>query len=299
MNYKQAAEFIIQRRRAELDAAAALFSDALLASPALYETEQALRGLILTEAKTGKTDKTQKTALECRKKTILKQLGLTDKVLNPPPFCKKCGDTAVLKDGYCTCVKAQHLNDKQNLEIPCTAFSKINYTLFDAIHRARNQTIYADIQKICEKYPGNKRKITIIFGGVGTGKTLLAGCAVTAFIERGFTAAAVTAFGFVARALKYHTTFDNEKFSHLQPLLDSDLLVIDDLGTESVLKNITYEYLLNILNERVNSGKLTFITTNLSREGILDRYGERIYSRLFDKELAYTNILNGKDLRGV
>jgi DNA replication protein DnaC len=108
---------------------------------------------------------------------------------------------------------------------------------------------------------------------------------------------AVTAFGFNNCVLKYHTTFDEQKLTHMEPLLDADLLVIDDLGTESILKNVTHEYLYVVLNERMNSKKLTVVTSNLSREGIRERYGERIYSRLFDKNLGYADILGGTDLR--
>ena len=36
--------------------------------------------------------------------------------------------------------------------------------------------------------------------------------------------------------LKYHTTFDDNKQELLTHLIDSDLLVIDDLGTEPILK---------------------------------------------------------------
>jgi len=297
MNFRQATETIVQQRKAELDAAAAVFDGALRQTPALLEVETALRALLLGEAKGKAVDLPRKTALAASKSSILKSIGLTEKILNPPPRCKKCGDTGHFKGDFCVCVKALTLNDKKNLEIPVRSFSEINYSLFDEQHRARNQAVYADVETVCEKYPLNKRRMITLLGNTGTGKTLLAGCAADKLLQRGFAVAAVTAFGFVNRALKYHTAFDGEKFSYLEPLLESDLLVIDDLGNESILKNVTMEYLYTVLNERLNAGKLTFITSNLSRDGILTRYGERIYSRLFDKSLGYTNTLGGKDLR--
>ncbi|MCL2797084.1 MAG: ATP-binding protein [Firmicutes bacterium] len=310
MTFKQAAEFIVERRKAELDAAAAIFYDALKQNPQLLSVETELRALALAEAKkgcrvtwspdnlgNGAVDTACNAELEIKKRALLKRFGLTDKTLSPPPRCFKCGDTARVNGDYCTCVKALALNDKQNLEIPYTSFSKIDYTRFEEAHRARNVAVYADVQKICEKYPGNKRRVIVIMGGTGTGKTLLAGCAADTFLKRGFAVAAVTAFGFVNRALKYHTTFDEQKLSHLEPLLDSDLLIIDDLGTESVLKNVTHEYLYSVLGERLNAGRLTLITSNTSQDGILSRYGDRIYSRLFDKELSYATTLGGRDLR--
>ena len=116
-------------------------------------------------------------------------------------------------------------------------------------------------------------------------------------LERGMSVMAVTAFAANDRFLKYHTTFDENKSAYLDTMLDCALLVIDDLGTESILKNVTLEYLYQLVNERNTRGKLTLITTNLFPDNILSRYGERIYSRLFDKSLSFTAYLTGKDIR--
>ena len=108
---------------------------------------------------------------------------------------------------------------------------------------------------------------------------------------------ALTAFAANNRFLKYHTTFNEDKSGWLDPMLDCSFLIIDDLGTESILKNVTLEYFYQIINERNTSGKLTLITTNLGHDDILARYGERIYSRLFDKSLSFAYSIKGKDIR--
>ena len=97
--------------------------------------------------------------------------------------------------------------------------------------------------------------------------------------------------------LKYHTSFDANKHIHISPLLDSEFLFIDDLGTEPILKNVTQNYLYLILSERERHNKPTIITTNLMPENILDRYGERIYSRIANKSSSLLVHLTGKDLR--
>ena len=297
MTFNKAAESIIEQRSAKLAAAEALFLNALKQSPELLRVETALRALSLADALGKPSDTHRKAELEAQKRTLLDEMGLTDKALHPKPACRKCGDTARTSSGYCDCVKSLAINDKKNLEIPLHSFQESAFEKMDEAHRERNQAVYDDVQKICARYPDNTRRVITIFGSTGTGKTWLAGCVCNAMLTRGFAVTAVTAFGIVNRALKYHTTFDHDKYVHLEPLLESDLLVIDDLGNESVLKNITHEYLYIILSERLNAGRLTLITTNLTQEGLLARYGERIYSRLFDKRLGYANILNGKDLR--
>ena len=97
--------------------------------------------------------------------------------------------------------------------------------------------------------------------------------------------------------LKFHTTFGADKQAQLVPLLESDFLFIDDLGTEPIINNVTLNYLFLVLAERDRFEKPVIITTNLSPENILDRYGERIYSRLSSKLTSANFYIEGKDLR--
>ena len=65
-------------------------------------------------------------------------------------------------------------------------------------------------------------------------------------------------------------------------LLTVDLLIIDDLGTESI-NNMKFTELFNIINSRLlNSSKVTktIISTNLSLDNLFSTYDERIVSRL-------------------
>ena len=97
--------------------------------------------------------------------------------------------------------------------------------------------------------------------------------------------------------LSYHTTFDDQKQNYIDALLEPDVLFIDDLGTEPVLKNVTKEYLYLLLSERTNNNKLTVITSNLELDAILSRYNERIFSRLCNKRESFVAKIEGKDLR--
>ena len=74
-------------------------------------------------------------------------------------------------------------------------------------------------------------------------------------------------------------------------------MLIDDLGTEPVLKNVTKEYLYNLINTRQINKRATLITTNLSLDNILDRYDERIFSRLGNKNLSTIIQLLSSDKR--
>ena len=65
-------------------------------------------------------------------------------------------------------------------------------------------------------------------------------------------------------------------------LLNVDLLIIDDLGTESI-NQLKASELFNIINSRLlntNKTTKTIISTNLSLQNLYENYDERIVSRL-------------------
>ena len=80
-------------------------------------------------------------------------------------------------------------------------------------------------------------------------------------------------------------------------ILKVDILLIDDLGTEPILNNVTKEYLYNLINVRQINHLPTIISTNLSLDNILSRYDERIFSRLANKNLSTNIILTSQDKR--
>ena len=90
---------------------------------------------------------------------------------------------------------------------------------------------------------------------------------------------------------------DGEKRQEFDQLIKCDMLIIDDLGTEPIMQNITREYLFTLLNERLTQRRHTVIATNLGIPELLNRYGERVFSRLFDTMNVSVTQLKGKDLR--
>ena len=66
-------------------------------------------------------------------------------------------------------------------------------------------------------------------------------------------------------------------------ILNVELLIIDDLGTEKQIAT-RYEEMLEILNTREMHGRKrpckTIITTNMTPQNLFDTYGERVASRI-------------------
>lgn len=245
--------------------------------------------------------KMQKELLSVLKKervTILKDLKLKEEDFLPKYNCKACEDTGIHKNQTCNCVKAvmaKLINNQIGVLVDTThtfAKSKNENKLTE-----KNTKIYEKASLWCEKYPTSKYKNLVLCGKTGVGKTFLTECIINALSKKFVPTLFVTAFGLNNTSLKYHTTFDNTKSSILEPLLTCDVLVIDDLGTEPILKNVTAEYLYLIINERAIHNLTTIVTTNLTPNDINNRYGERIFSRLFNKSNSLAFNFDGCDLR--
>lgn len=234
--------------------------------------------------------------------TILKKLNLTPSDLEPNYKCLLCNDSGFVNGRPCKCYKAE-LTKRLLLS------NGINYTQLKTFEDfdekiATDKSQQTNLKKIKDvgikfvnSFRDNKYENIYIFGSTGTGKTFFSECIASALIKKYVYVNILSAFQMNSIFLNYHSSFDKDKSNILSALLDPDLLIVDDLGTEPMFKNVTREYLGVVINERNLHKKRTIITSNLSPRDILDRYGERIYSRLFSKYNSLSLSLNGSDLR--
>lgn len=120
----------------------------------------------------------------------------------------------------------------------------------------------------------------LLWGGVGTGKSYLAGCIANALMEQGVPVC-MTNFAAILNDLK--TGFD-DKNAYIRQLCSYPLLIIDDFGME---RDTTYglEQLYNVIDSCYRSRKPLIVTTNLTLQEIQnpeDTAHRRIYDRLLE-----------------
>ena len=251
--------------------------------------------------KTTELEKVLKTT-RAEKLAFLKSLGLTPFDLEPKYECMFCKDTGAIGTRLCDCFKKRR---SEELVKACglDASKLASFEKFDT-KICKNQSQANELEKLKTKleswansYPNIKKKNIVLSGKKGVGNTFVTECIANHMLKKGYSVCFVSAFDMNNMMLAYHTTFDASKESHLIPLLDSDFLFIDDLGTEPVINNVTLNYLFLVLSERERFSRPVVVTTNLLPENILDRYGERIYSRLTSKISSATFHLEGDDLR--
>lgn len=212
--------------------------------------------------------------------------------LVPQYDCKICNDTGVAGGRICKCL-SHELNVQLSLRASSQSefknFADLNKDIMDETDIKASELL----QIWCARYPNITKTNINLIGVAGCGKTFLMECVANELIKKGVVVCYKTAFEINELARLYHMgkSFD------FTDCLNADVLLIDDLGTEPVLKNVTKEYLYNLINTRQINNKPTIISSNLSLDNILDRYDERIFSRLGNKNLAITIQLVSSDKR--
>ncbi len=234
---------------------------------------------------------------------LLVEAGFDPHYLDPIYSCCLCQDTGLLEDAtHCECFKKRLLEDKLDsarLTDNAISFEQFDLNLFDntPIENGKSQRdMMARIRDLCVTYADSFPScppILLLSGGIGLGKTYVSKCIMRRVIERGHTAASFTAYRLFSLFHQHRLGEDVD----LDPILEVPLLIIDDIGTEPMTKNVTIEYFFDLLNERGSAGRKTIIVTNLPFHDLDERYGERIFSRLMDARFSQKILFKGRDIR--
>lgn len=158
---------------------------------------------------------------------------------------------------------------------------------FDALRVLRegakdNQALVAARQFIRAK----DARYLLLLGRTRLGKTVAASLVMTDFCTRWpwnnqSTGNGLSPVHFVeAKRLTHASAFDSEKERHLQELRDCRLLVLDDAGDEGT--ELGRGALADLLTHRGDNGRRTVVTSNLTREGFKQRYGDAVARRIRD-----------------
>lgn len=240
-----------------------------------------------------------------RQKKLLRDAGYPDDYLEPVYDCPDCRDTGYMTgaDGRtekCHCFRRQEvalLYDQSNIReiISRENFSTLSYDYYqgdDLLHfRSAVSACHNFIENFKEDYHN-----LFFYGTVGTGKSFLSGCIANELIDRGYSVIYFSSLN-LFECLAYYSFDSREKarlHSFYEDLYGCDLLVIDDLGTETTNAFINSQ-LFACLNERQLRRNATIISTNLNLGELQARYSDRIFSRLTSNFKFYK--LAGTDIR--
>jgi DNA replication protein DnaC len=153
--------------------------------------------------------------------------------------------------------------------------------------------IYDYCKRYAERFSLLSQSVFML-GDTGLGKTHLSLAIAGKVIEKGYHVLYGSMQDFLRAIEDEHFGRSNHEQDTLRLLLETDLLILDDLGVEFNSEfNVATVY--NIINTRLNADRPTIINSNLSVTEIEKKYTKRIVSRLFSN---YTCLrFAGNDIR--
>ena len=240
--------------------------------------------------------------LRMEKEALLKCYRIEPKELQIQYRCPDCQDTGYIENEKCHCLKQRIIDEmyqQSNLREILNAenFSTLSYRYYDQENMEKMQVAIETCTKFAENFDKTFENI-LLCGTVGIGKTFLSNCIAKEVLDKGHSVLYLSAFqlfdlmaknSFSGNAPK--EDFVAKQYPHI---FESDLLIIDDLGTE-LANSFTLAGFFLVINERILRKKSTIISTNLSPQEILTTYTERTASRIISN---YTMLkLSGSDIR--
>lgn len=245
--------------------------------------------------------------LQSQKRALLQEQGFSEDYLDPIYTCPICQDTGFHNGIKCNCFKQaeyalifsqSHLmEDIKTYRFQDFSLDYYPKTLIDDKSSASSYELASIALRTCEEFSNQFSQTfqnIFLYGSVGIGKTFLTNCVGNSILSQGFSVLYLTAFSLFDIFQK--SVFDKQiqAKEEAQHILDCDLLIIDDLGTEFANSFTTSQFFMCI-NERLLRKKSTIISSNLELNQLADIYSERTFSRI---ALHYELLrLYGEDIR--
>ena len=249
----------------------------------------------------------QNEELSRKKEALLLANGYPADYLSPVYTCKDCQDTGMIGEERCHCFKqavvdllyaqSNVANIIREENFDTFSFDYYNDTVVDPKTKLTPRQNIRRIYDTCQAFVRNFDKEfnnLLFYGNSGLGKTFLSHCIAKELLGTAHTVLYLTAYELFDILGKAMYEEDEGLAASGEHILDCDLLIIDDLGTE-LATAFTMSRLSLCINERFINRRATIISTNFGVQELADHYGERNFSRIFS---SYTPLrFFGEDIR--
>ena len=225
------------------------------------------------------------------KRQLLTQMGLPQDCLEEKPACALCGDTGYRNGQVCRCLRKYYAREQQKelsrmLDLGSQSFDTFSLdwypqeydSSFGSSARENMEKVYdicADYAHQFGKRPGN----LLLFGAPGLGKTFLSAAIAREVSGNGWSVVYDTAGRIFQRFEAQKFTREEDAGDDVDRVLNCDLLILDDLGTEMTTAFVQ-SALYQIVNTRLMEKKSTILNTNLMPGEIARRYSPQLASRI-------------------
>lgn len=243
----------------------------------------------------------QSLELQRQRKELLLANGYSEKDLEVPYTCPYCQDTGFIKNRICKNCHTKILKDIEKSDLSKIApIYDCTFESFIVDERFYPGKAFDKAEKIvesCRGYAANfttKSKSLLLLGGVGVGKTHLSLAIANVVINRGYSVIFGNSQNIISDLQAEEFNENREIQYDKRAVLNCDLLIIDDLGTE-VLNQSRIAILYNIINSRLLSKLPTIISSNFTLDELEEKYDQRIFSRITGEYSSLT--LEGNNVR--
>ena len=240
--------------------------------------------------------------LRMEKEALLTCLRISPEDLQMQYHCPDCKDTGYIGAEKCHCLRQRIIDEmyqQSNLReiLNEENFSTLSYRYYDAENLEKMKVAIETCKNFTENFDKTFENI-LLCGTVGIGKTFLSNCIAKEILDQGHSVLYLSSFQLfdlmAKNAFSGNAPKEDSLAKQYPHIFESDLLIIDDLGTE-LTNSFTMTGFFLVINERILRKKSTLISTNLSPEEILTTYTERTASRIISN---YTMLkLSGSDIR--
>lgn len=213
--------------------------------------------------------------------------------------CKMCNDTGFVAGRPCKCLKqeigavgAERMNAQSQLAL--CSFSTFSLSYYRSLPTEQYQVmerIYQQCRSYAENFELHRSGNILMIGNTGLGKTHLSLSIASELLAKGYGVIYDSAGSLLQKLEDEH--FGRAEGNTMPMLLECDLLILDDFGTEFGT-NFTRSMIYTIFNSRINASRPMIVNTNLSKDSLQELYGSRILSRLFS---ACIMQFYGRDIR--
>lgn len=245
---------------------------------------------------------TQLSELTARRTALIEQAGGNEADFVPHYRCARCNDTGLVHGKLCSCVSElckKLTSERLSCEMPLleSTFSSFDLTYYSAVGekvspRKRMQSIFNFCKTYAEGFDKNAGNL-LFMGKTGLGKTHLSLAIAGVVIEKGYSVIYGPSVKLIGQVEKEHFSRYGSSDA-LDRLLECDLLIMDDLGTEFI-NSFSVSVVNNLINSRILENRPTIISTNLTLSELEEKYSPRVASRLIG-HYAIKQFL-GEDIR--
>ena len=230
-------------------------------------------------------------ALQEERAGVLRRLGLPEDALEEKPACPLCGDTGYRDGEVCRCLRAYYVRAQKKelsrmLDLGRQSFDTFSMDWYseepDPAYGMSPRENMEAVYDVCAEYAGHFADHggnLLLCGAPGLGKTFLSAAIAREVNEAGFSVVYDTAAHVFDRFEARKFGRDEDAPADVRRVLDCDLLILDDLGTEMTTP-LAVSSLYEILNTRLLSGRSTIVNTNLEPSALSRRYSPQIASRM-------------------